>query len=154
MTNLTSDQLLKALVALMQSGVLNTALPKAKGGKYGSKSQKYPTFKGGSAAAKLTKKTKAGVTSDQPDKKLQFQSAVIKGFKAKGLKDTEIELYGTGTTGIQTYKGWLKLGRQVKKGQHGVKGCFHYSQTEPMAVTEGDLLKAVAEHRNQEQVPA
>ena len=102
----------------------------------------------------IKKGPKVGTFTDQPDKKVQFQTAVVKGFLAKGLKQTEIELYGTGTTGIQTYKGWLKLGRQVKKGQRGIKGCFHYSQTEPQKVTEGDLLAAVAEHRNQEQVPA
>lgn len=142
MTNLTSEQLLKALTTLIASGVLNAKQPKA------AKPNVHKVTK------QIKRGPKVGTYTDQPDKKLQFQSAVIKGFKAKGLKDTEIELYGTGTTGIQTYKGWLKLGRQVKKGQSSVKGCFHYSQTEPQKVTEDDLLAAVAEHRNQEQVPA
>jgi hypothetical protein len=145
MTNLTSTQLLAALSALIQSGVLAAEQPKA-GGKFGKNSRKFAAFKGGSKAVKITRRTKSGETTDQPDKKLAYEASVVRGFMAKGLKQHQIELRSEGTNGVQTYKGWMKVGRQVMKGQRGVKGCFHYSQTEPMDVTKADLVKASAEY--------
>lgn len=146
MTNLTADKLLAALAALIAQGTTQPKAGKASGN-LGSKSQKFPPFKGGSVAAKLTKKTKAGGETTQPDAKAQFEISVLKGFYARGFKATDLELRSSGTKGVLTYKGWLKVGRQVKKGEKGVKGCFHYSQTEPQQVTESDLMAAVAEHR-------
>lgn len=133
-------------IANLIATMLSTATKQPKAGKLGSKSQKFPPFKGGSKAAKLTKQLKDGSESQHPDKKAQYEVSVLKGLNAKGFKN--VELRSEGPNGVQTYKGWLKLGRQVMKGQKGVKGCFHYSQTEPMKVTEGDLIKAVEEHRS------
>ncbi len=134
---------------LQLASAIFASLNAPKGGKLGSKSKNFPAFNGGSAAAKVQKQikkgAKVGTFTEQPDKKLAYQSSVVKGLLAKGLKQTEIELNGTGTKGVQTYKGWLKLGRQVKKGQKGVKGCFHYSQTEAMAdVTEANAAAIAA----------
>ena len=33
---------------------------------------------------------------------------------------------------VKPFKGWLELGRQVRKGQKSIKGLFHVSQTDPI----------------------
>jgi antirestriction protein ArdC len=43
--------------------------------------------------------------------------AIFEGFEAKGLKTEEIEP----RVNVFTYKAWQALGRQVQKGQKGVK---------------------------------
>ena len=34
---------------------------------------------------------------------------------------------------VRPYKGWLELGRQVRKGERGIRGLFHSSQTDVIA---------------------
>jgi hypothetical protein len=44
------------------------------------------------------------------------------------------------------YKGWLEVGRVVRKGQHGVRGLFHVTQTDminPPTPSKGKKLAAV-----------
>ena len=33
---------------------------------------------------------------------------------------------------VRPYKGWLQVGRVVRKGQHGVRGLFHLHQTDAL----------------------
>ena len=33
---------------------------------------------------------------------------------------------------VRPYKGWLEVGRVVRKGQHGVRGLFHVTQTDAL----------------------
>jgi hypothetical protein len=47
---------------------------------------------------------------------------------------------------VRPYKGWLEVGRVVRKGQHGVRGLFHLHQTDalpPATPTKGKKLHAV-----------
>lgn len=80
---------------------------------------------------------------------------IFQGFSAKGIPESEIKP----RENVFTYKAWIALGRQVRKGEHGVKvvtfvpmskrdadtgeskkigrrpwttTVFHVSQTEPM----------------------
>ena len=81
-------------------------------------------------------------------------SAIFEGFECKGIPAAEIEP----RVNVLTYNAWLALGRQVRRGEHGVKVCtwismskknadgvpqsigrqprattvFHVSQTDPM----------------------
>jgi hypothetical protein len=81
---------------------------------------------------------KVGDTSAKPapaisapaDKLAQRHAAILKGFQRKGFKDAKLFV------DIKPFKGWLTEGRQVRKGQHGIKGLFHISQT--------DLIKPAA----------
>ena len=81
-------------------------------------------------------------------------TAIYQGFEAKGINPADIIL----RENVFTYNAWRALGRQVRKGEHGVKVCtwitckdktdpdnpsaykrpktttvFHISQTEPEA---------------------
>ena len=58
--------------------------------------------------------------------------SIVRGFAKKGIKDVVL-MDRTDTTkpfNVRPFKGWVELGRIVKKGEHGVKGLFHESQTE------------------------
>ena len=37
---------------------------------------------------------------------------------------------------IRPYRGWIEQGRRVRKGEHGVRGLFHISQTDVIADTK------------------
>lgn len=45
--------------------------------------------------------------------------AIIEGFAAKGIPVDQI----TPRVNVFSYNAWLALGRQVRKGEHGVKVC-------------------------------
>lgn len=77
-----------------------------------------------------TSKLSPAVVSDRTERQLNRYSSVARGFHRKGLKNTDFTLAPGGTDTVRTYKGWLANGRIVKKGQHGVKGLFHVSQTQ------------------------
>jgi hypothetical protein len=47
---------------------------------------------------------------------------------------------------VRPYKGWLEVGRVVRKGQRGCRGLFHVTQTEminPPTPSKGKKLHAV-----------
>ena len=33
---------------------------------------------------------------------------------------------------VRPFKQWLEQGRMVRKGQHGIRGLFHVTQTDPI----------------------
>jgi hypothetical protein len=70
---------------------------------------------------------KAPAISAPADKLAQRHAAILKGFQRKGFKDAKLFV------DIKPFKGWLTEGRQVRKGQHGIKGLFHRDQTDPVA---------------------
>ena len=135
----------QADLAKLAALILSMAQPAKKPGNLGVKSKKFPKYAPKLSPA-VTVKTKTDGKTVQLDPKIKYEIAVTKGMAAKGFAN--IKLRDTGTNGVLTYKRWLAAGRVVKKGETGVKGCFHYSQTMPNTVTEADLLAAVAEHRN------
>jgi hypothetical protein len=82
---------------------------------------------GAKAAPAKTAKRSKSKRSDGRMTKEAYEVAVIKGLNAKGIATKDIEL----RVNVLPYKGWLEKGRIVSKGQHGVRGLFHVSQTEP-----------------------
>jgi len=52
-------------------------------------------------------------------------SAIFEGFESKGIPAAEIEP----RVNVLTYNAWLALGRQVRRGEHGVKVCTFVSMT-------------------------
>jgi hypothetical protein len=70
---------------------------------------------------------KAASISAPADKLAQRHAAILKGFQRKGFKDAKLFV------DIKPFKGWLAEGRQVRKGQHGIKGLFHRDQTDAVA---------------------
>ena len=70
---------------------------------------------------------KAAPVSAPVDKLAQRHAAILKGFQRKGFKDAKLFV------DIKPFKGWLAEGRQVRKGQHGIKGLFHRDQTDAVA---------------------
>jgi hypothetical protein len=111
MTNLTQDQL-ATLIAQVVGQVLagQTATPKAT-----SKPQFLP--KGGKAAP-----------SDLASK----DQHLINAFHRKGFKDVQLmdRTDPTKPFNVKPFKAWLDQGRIVRKGQRGIKGLFHVTQTD------------------------
>jgi hypothetical protein len=109
MGNLTQEQL-AALIANVVSQVMQgqTATPK-------------PTF--------LPKGSKAA-PSDLASK----DAALINAFHRKGFKDVELMDRNDPNKpfNVRPFKGWLNQGRIVRKGQRGIRGLFHESQTDPL----------------------
>lgn len=77
------------------------------------------------AAVSVDKKAK--LLSDK-DKKL------VAGFHRKGFKDVVLMDRNDPSKpfNVRPFQGWIKEGRIVRKGEHGVRGLFHISQTEPV----------------------
>jgi hypothetical protein len=59
--------------------------------------------------------------------------ALVAGFKRKGIPLDQIVLMDRNDKSkpytIKPFKQWLAEGRMVKKGEHGIRGLFHVSQT-------------------------
>ena len=76
-------------------------------------------------SVKKVKKTKAvRVSLEESD------AQVIAAFNAKGIKTADIAL----RSNVFGFNDWKAKGRIVSKGQHGVRGLFHVSQTEELKV--------------------
>ena len=48
-------------------------------------------------------------------------ATIFEGFTAKGIADTDIDP----RVNVFTFHAWKALGRQVRKGEHGVKVCTY-----------------------------
>lgn len=61
--------------------------------------------------------------------------AIVSGFKRKGISDVTLmnRADPKAKFNVRPYRGWLEQGRQVRKGEHGVRGLFHVSQTDAIA---------------------
>ncbi len=63
--------------------------------------------------------------------------ALVAGLKRKGIKEADIQLMDRNDPkrpfNVKPYKLWMQEGRMVQKGQHGIRGLFHISQTSPIA---------------------
>src|SRR5512146_3175507 len=68
------------------------------------------------------------------DKFARKDKAVLRGFAKKGIKNAVLmdRTDPTKAFNVRPFKGWVALGRIVKKGEHGVRGLFHESQTEEL----------------------
>ena len=65
------------------------------------------------------------------DRQAKREASIVNGFKRKGFKEAQIKL----RENIKPYKLWLESGRQVRKGERGVRGLFHVDQTDPIQAT-------------------
>jgi len=81
---------------------------------------------------------------------------ILRGFARKGIKNVVLMDRNDPAAdfNVRPFKGWLALGRVVKKGEHGVRGLFHVSQTEALPQTEDkpvDQPKAEADQVKADQ---
>jgi hypothetical protein len=60
--------------------------------------------------------------------------ALVAGFSRKGFKDVVLmdRTDPTKPFNVRPFNGWISQGRIVRKGERGVRGLFHISQTEPV----------------------
>jgi hypothetical protein len=60
--------------------------------------------------------------------------ALVAGFSRKGFKDVVLmdRTDPTKPFNVRPFNGWISQGRIVRKGERGVQGLFHISQTEPV----------------------
>jgi len=67
----------------------------------------------------------------EKDKKL------VRGFNRKGFKNVQLLDRNDPSKpfNVKTFDGWLKEGRRVKKGQHGIRRMFHVDQTEVVSTS-------------------
>jgi hypothetical protein len=79
---------------------------------------------------KPSKKAAVKAKADPVDRKTAYEAAVMKGFVKKLGKTADIQL----RVNVLPYKLWLEQGRIVRKGEHGVRGLFHVSQTDVLVV--------------------
>jgi hypothetical protein len=67
------------------------------------------------------------------DRLAQKDRSLIAGLRRKGIPAADIQLMDRSDPAkpynVRPFKQWLELGRMVKKGEHGVRGLFHLSQT-------------------------
>jgi hypothetical protein len=70
-----------------------------------------------------------------PAEKLAWKDkSLIAGFKRRGFQDVVLMDRNDPTKpfNVKPFKLWLASGRLVRKGEHGVRGLFHITQTDPL----------------------
>jgi hypothetical protein len=82
-------------------------------------------LKVGDTAAKAAPAAKPGNSLKAKDR------ALVAGFKRKGIADVVLmdRTDPKKPYNIKPFKAWMQEGRMVKKGEHGIRGLFHISQT-------------------------
>lgn len=91
--------------------------------------RKYPAVK-----PHVAYKAKSTVDADPvADRRLARLAKIARGFKKMGVVLTFDKATGR-FDNVKPYKLWLADGRIVRKGQHGVSGMFHVSQTDVLDV--------------------
>jgi hypothetical protein len=119
MTNTQLAQIVQAVAA-----IVGTDLGKAKPAK-----RKYPAVK-----AHVPYKAKGTADVDaKTERQMRRLAKIAKGFKRLGVDVTFDKTTGR-FNNVKPYKLWLAEGRIVRKGQHGVSGMFHVSQTDALDV--------------------
>ena len=78
------------------------------------------------ATKQITKQIKTTKPTASAPVLTNRHKAIIAAFKRKGIKDPQL------FTDIKPFKGWMAVGRIVRKGQKSVNGLFHVSQTDPI----------------------
>ena len=63
--------------------------------------------------------------------------AIIQGFAAKGIPESEIKP----RENVFTYRAWRALGRQVKRGEHGVRVTTYIPVEEKRNPTTGNIIR-------------
>src|SRR5215470_14084688 len=80
----------------------------------------------GAAPSGAAPQAKSGNTLEHRDRFL------VNSFHRRGFKDVQLMDRSDKSKpyNIRPYKGWIELGRRVRKGEKGVKGLFHVDQTD------------------------
>jgi hypothetical protein len=82
----------------------------------------------GAASKDAAPVAKAGNSLEQKDK------ALVNGFRRRGIPVDQIKLMDRSNPkapfNVKPFKLWLQEGRMVRKGEHGIRGLFHQSQTD------------------------
>jgi hypothetical protein len=85
----------------------------------------------GAASKDAAPVARVGNSLEQKDK------ALVNGFRRKGIPLDQIVLMDRTDRSkpytIKPFKQWMAEGRMVRRGEHGVRGLFHVSQTDPVA---------------------
>jgi hypothetical protein len=115
------DQISMTIASAMQQGFAQLTAASASKAATAKTSYRYST-------PFLAKGQKAS-PSDLQAKDARIVAAFArKGFKVtlKDRNDPKLPY------DVRPYKGWLEVGRVVRKGQHGVRGLFHLTQTDAL----------------------
>lgn len=126
MTHAQIAQITAAVIAALNS----TKIPR--------KSRKYPSV------AKREGYKPSNTSVELPvrqDRQIQRLAKVARGFERKGIK-LEFDQVTGRFVNVKPYKTWLLEGRVVSKGQHGVSGLFHVSQTEVLPKEDAPVVPA------------
>jgi hypothetical protein len=95
--------------------------------------------------------SKAAPVAQPVDRLAAKDRALIAGLKRKGIPVDQIKLMDRANPkadyNVKPYRDWITAGRQVNKGQHGIRGLFHVSQTSPIAPKAKPSLKAKAKSK-------
>lgn len=87
-------------------------------------------------AAVLAAQNQNAPSPARPDNKAAMlgkkDKSLLSGFARKGFKDVVLmdRADPTKPFNVRPFKGWLEQGRIVRKGERGVRGLFHISQTD------------------------
>lgn len=109
--------------------------------KRGAKRRDYGVVK---ARKPYAPKLSPVVLEPKADRQVKRLAAITKGFQKMGLAIVFDKNTGR-FDNVKSYKMWVSEGRRVIKGQHGVMGLFHVSQTQTdvvpaMPSTEGVVV--------------
>lgn len=69
--------------------------------------------------------------------------AIVRGFAAQGISEDDI----TPRVNVFTYQAWKAKGRQVRKGQHGIKVCTFISMEYKVKKDGEEVIKTSSRPR-------
>jgi hypothetical protein len=76
----------------------------------------------------------AAPKATQADRLAHKDRSLLSTFARRGFKDVVLLDRNDPTKpfNVKPFQAWIKEGRLVRKGEHGVRGLFHITQTEPV----------------------
>jgi hypothetical protein len=72
--------------------------------------------------------------ASKADRLAQKDKSLLSTFARRGFKDVVLldRNDPSNPFNVKPFQAWIKEGRLVRKGEHGVRGLFHISQTDPV----------------------
>jgi hypothetical protein len=132
------DQITAAIATAMQSGFaqISQALAQQQPKAAMPAQAKTAAYKYGSFIPKGEKADAASL--------VQRDQNILNGFHRKGFKDVVLKDRNDPSKpfNVKPFKLWLEDGRVVRKGQKGVKGLFHITQTDALPTAKPGKAKA------------
>jgi hypothetical protein len=95
-------------------------------------------MQGQSAAPKASSRFLPKGEKAEPTDLASKDQHILNAFHRKGFKDVVLMDRDDPSKdyNVRPFKGWLEQGRIVRKGQRGVRGLFHITQTDPLPVSQ------------------